>query len=240
MTGEKKAGVHNVVFDMGGVLVDWNPLGIARRFASNDEDAFLLSHAVFESIEWSWQDARAVDTDTIARSAKRNLPNRLHGLADEMTRHWHERMDMLDATGELIQELKAAGYGIYLLSNTGESYREFEPRIPAIGLFDGKVLSFEEGIVKPDVRIFRLLCDRYHLLPEECLFIDDLEKNIEAAQVIGMRGFVFAGDVGPLRDLLLGGQEDKAEAAGATKAAETQEKVPSAATVRPRQRRRRQ
>ena len=76
-TQEEESRVDDVIFDMGGVLMDWNPLKIARVFADSDEDAELLKKAVFDSREWGWQDAGAVDEDTVAWTAHLRLPERL-------------------------------------------------------------------------------------------------------------------------------------------------------------------
>ena len=200
---EMEGRIDNVIFDMGGVLMDWSPLKIARAFAETDEDAGLLKRAVFDSREWGWQDAGAVDEDTVAWTSHLRLPERLWEAADTMAHRWHERFDPMPETGRLVHELKAAGYGVYLLSNAGESFRVYEHRIPAIDVFDGVVVSCFEHIVKPDRRLYQLICERYSLRPETCLFVDDFERNVEGARRAGMQSVVFTGDVDALRAMLL-------------------------------------
>lgn len=201
---DERRTVRNVVFDMGGVLLKWEPLAYARRACDNDEDARLLAQAVFGSQEWAWQDAGAVDEDTVAFAAKLSLPERLHDAAERLVYHWHDARDFIPQTGDLIRELKEAGFGIYLLSNAGESFATYRDQLPAIECFDGVVVSCYEHVVKPDARIYRILCDRYGLDPASCLFVDDTRKNVEAARRLGMEGWLFDGDVEALRRALLG------------------------------------
>lgn len=196
--------VRNVVFDMGGVLLEWNPLLMARVACDTDADAKLLSNAVFGSVEWVLQDADAVDAATVAWAAKTRLPDRLHGAVDQLVYHWYDDRTFMPQTGELIRELKAAGHGVYLLSNAGTAFEHYKHRLPAYECFDGMVVSCYEHVLKPDARIYRRLCDRYDLAPETCLFVDDVENNVEGARRIGMQGWHFDGTVEALRHVLLG------------------------------------
>ena len=196
--------IKNVVFDMGGVLLDWNPLGIARAFACDEDDARLLSDAVFGQPAWGWADAGAVDEDTVAWLAKRELPARLHEVADEMVAHWYDGRTWHPAANDLARRLAEEGYGVYLLTNAGPAFRRYCERIPAWDIFRGVVVSCEEHLLKPDARIFQLLCDRYGLVPAECLFVDDTEPNVEGAQRAGMRGFHYTGEAAALEVFIAG------------------------------------
>ena len=198
------APVRTVVFDMGGVLLKWDPLVYARAACDDEEDAQLLSEAVFGSQEWAWQDAGAVGEDTVAWTSKARVPKRLHAAVDQLVYHWHDARAFMPQTGELVRELKAAGFGVYLLSNAGESFVKYCEQIPAFDCFDGVVVSYAEHVVKPDARIYRALLDRYGLDASTCLFVDDVEKNVEGARRVGMRGWRFDGDVARLRRALLG------------------------------------
>lgn len=199
------ASIKNIVFDMGGVLMGWDPVRISQTLCPNPDDAALVAHAVFDSREWGWVDAGAVSPDTVAWTAKLKLPERLHAMADLFVNHWYDEgiFDPLPGMDALIRELKAAGYGIYLLSNAGTTFEEYRSRIPAIECFDGVLVSCYEHVVKPDAPIYLLLCERYGLEPASCLFVDDLLRNVVGAQRAGMQGYVFDGDVDALRSRLL-------------------------------------
>lgn len=196
--------IRNVVFDMGGVLFRWEPLAMSRRVCDTEEDARLLSQAVFESQEWVWQDAGAVDEETVAWASKTRVPHRLHAAAEELVFHWHDHRVHIAGMEELICDLKEEGYGVYLLSNAGESFARYEAQLPARACFDGMVVSCYEHVVKPDARIYRTLLERFGLEAGECLFVDDTPRNVLGARRVGMRAYHFAGDVQFLRTALLG------------------------------------
>lgn len=195
--------IENVVFDMGGVLLKWEPLLYARRFAENDEDAELLSRVVFGSQEWAWADAGAVSGETVAWTAKAQLPERLHATVDDLVFRWFEKRDVIEGMDELIHDLKAAGYGIYVLSNAADSFEQYKHTLPGYECFDGIVVSWAEHVVKPDAAIYQRLIDRYQLDAATCVFVDDVEKNVEGARRVGMQGWHFDGNVSALRAALL-------------------------------------
>ncbi|MDO4796817.1 MAG: HAD-IA family hydrolase [Coriobacteriales bacterium] len=196
--------VRNVVFDMGRVLLEWHPLAMARATCETDDDAELLANAVFGSAEWVLHDADAVDSQTVAWMAKTRVPERLHDSVDQLVHHWYEDRTFMPQTGELIGELKATGYGIYLLSNAGVEFDNYKHRLPAYECFDGMVVSCYEHVLKPDARIYTRLCERFDLAPNTCLFVDDVEHNVEGARRIGMQGWHFDGTVEALHHFLLG------------------------------------
>ena len=190
------AAIKNVVFDMGGVLMDWDPVKISRALCPDPDDAALLAHAVFDSREWGWVDAGVIAPETVAWTAKLKLPERLHDLADVFALRWYEAFDPLPEMGELVRELKAA---VYLLSNAGVTFAEYRDRIPAIDSMDGILVSCYERMVKPDEAIYQLFCERFGLEPASCLFVDDLLRNVVGAQRAGLQGYVYEGDVDALR-----------------------------------------
>ena len=91
---------------------------------------------------------------------------------------------------------------IYMLSNAGDQFPAVLENRPFYPLFDGFVVSAHEKLAKPDPRIYRRLCERFDLKPEECFFIDDIEANILGAASIGMQGIVFDGDYKKARKAL--------------------------------------
>ena len=193
------AAITNIVFDMGGVLMDWNPDKISVALCPDPDDAALLAHAVFDSREWGWVDAGAIKPETVAWTAKLKLPERLHDLADVFALRWFDVFDPLPEMGVLVRELKADGYGVYLLSNAGTTFEDYRDRIPAIDAFDGILVSCYEHMVKPDEAIYQLFCERYGLDPASCLFVDDMLRNVVGAQRAGMEGYHYDGDVDALR-----------------------------------------
>jgi putative hydrolase of the HAD superfamily len=103
---------------------------------------------------------------------------------------------------DLVAELKRMGYGIYLLSNASVRQHDYWPRIPASRFFDGKLISADHHVIKPQLEIYRLCLEKFGLQAEECFFIDDAPANIEGALCCGIAGAVFHGDAKLLRSQL--------------------------------------
>jgi len=108
----------------------------------------------------------------------------------------------IDASVEILRELKEAGVPVYALTNMETwTYPGRRDRYPFLRWFDGTVVSGFEGVAKPDGRVFELLLDRFGLAPETTLFIDDSAKNVEAARAAGMQGIEFESPAGLRRRL---------------------------------------
>jgi len=99
----------------------------------------------------------------------------------------------------LVSDCKAAGFGLYLLSNASRRQAEYWLDIPGSECFDGRVVSADIRMLKPGPGIFRHLLDTYGLTAGECLFIDDTAANAEGAKAVGMNAFHFTGDIRALR-----------------------------------------
>jgi len=120
------------------------------------------------------------------------IPERLREVTAEMLAHWHELFRPVEGMAELVRSLKAAGYGCYLLSNTSLRFFDYWERFEALRLLDGRFVSAEYRLLKPDPAIFHKMTEVFGLCPEECYFIDDLPENAEAARSVGMTAFCFA------------------------------------------------
>ena len=95
---------------------------------------------------------------------------------------------------ELVADLKAAGYGVYGLTNwSSETFYQIEKNYPVFALLDGKIVSGDVRLLKPDAAIFNCLLDRYGLKAEESVFIDDMLSNVEGARSAGLAGLHFKG-----------------------------------------------
>ncbi len=195
--------IKNVIFDMGQVLIKFDEAFFIDRVGIEDpEDRKLLKREVYDSLEWAQMDRGTITDEEGLERMKKRLPERLHDAAKKLTVEWVRPILPIPGVEKLVRELKANGYGIYLLSNASHMQKEYWPRIPGSELFDGRVVSAEEGFVKPQFEIYRILLDRYGLLPEECVFIDDAKNNCEGAFCCGIRPIVFHQDVGEVREKL--------------------------------------
>lgn len=192
--------IQNIVFDMGQVLIHWYPGMHLARFDLTKAEQTLLVLELFQSVEWVQLDHGTLsEQDAVVRICAR-LPEKLHFIVEEIvTGWWKQPLSPMEGMGELVRELKAKGYGIYLLSNAGTSLRTYFPRIPGAECFDGLLVSAEEKLLKPQHEIFEALFRRFGLSSESCFFVDDSPANVEGAKCCGMEGTIFRGDAARLR-----------------------------------------
>ena len=195
--------IRNIVFDMGNVLVRFDPDLFMERFGVVEEDRPLLRREVFKSLEWAQMDRGSLTDEEGATSMCRRLPARLAGTVEDLVCRWDLPILEIEGSFELVRELKELGYGIYLLSNASLRQHDYWPRVRASQYFDGTLISADVKIIKPQPEIYALLYREFSLKPEECFFIDDSNYNLEAAFNSGMPGAIFHGDMGKLREKLL-------------------------------------
>lgn len=196
--------VKNIVLDMGNVLLTWDPEGLALRAAGNEEDAEALKRALFDTPEWGMIDAGTIDEEQLLRASLARAPERLHDTLRTLADRWPWWMAPIPGADDFARQVKEAGLGLYLLSNACRRFPGVLARQPFYARFDGVMVSAHEGIVKPDPRIYQRLCGRFSLLPEECLFVDDMAANVEGAEKAGMTGYLFDGDYQKLRERMRG------------------------------------
>lgn len=192
--------IHNIVFDMGGVLIQWRPDLFVEGLGVPREDRALLLREVFGSVEWIQMDRGTLSMEEGAAVMCRRLPPALHDAVRELTCNWWRRW-LLPVAGmaDLVRELKGLGYGIYLLSNAKADLPLYFPRIPGSECFDGKIVSADWKLLKPQPEIYQTLFREYGLRAGECFFIDDLNINVEGARFVGMDGAIFDGEIARLR-----------------------------------------
>ena len=191
--------IRNILFDMGNVLIRFDREYFIDRLGVAPEDKPLLMREVFQSVEWVQMDRGSiVEAQAVAEICKR-LPPRLHDAAEKLVAMWDRPILPIEGMYELVEELKAAGYGIYLLSNASLRQHEYWPRIPASKFFDGTIISADEGVMKPGAEYYLRALNRFGLKAEECFFVDDMPANVEGALFCGIPGAIFRNDAALLR-----------------------------------------
>jgi 2-haloacid dehalogenase len=187
------ATIKAAVFDIGGVLVDWNPRYLYRKLL--DDDAAVESFlAEICTQEWNAQQDVGRPWSEAVESLARDHPRQRHLIAAYRDR-WEEMLGgSIDETVALLAELRAGGLPLYALSNwSAETFPIARSRYRFLDWFAGIVISGEVRLGKPDPRVFRYLLDRYHLEAGSTVFIDDSERNVAAAADLGMIAIRFAG-----------------------------------------------
>ena len=191
--------IRNILFDMGNVLIRFDREYFIDRLGVNPEEKQLLLREVFHSVEWVQMDRGSIVEEQAVAQVCRRLPQHLHDAAEKLIAMWDRPILPIDGMYELIEELKNAGYGIYLLSNASLRQHEYWPRIPASRFFDGTIISADEGVMKPDAEYYLRALNRFGLKADECFFVDDVPSNIEGALYCGIPGAIFRGDASLLR-----------------------------------------
>ncbi|MEY2467708.1 MAG: 2-haloacid dehalogenase [Actinomycetota bacterium] len=175
-------GFNSVVFDLGNVLIEWNP-----RLLLSDE--FIAETDFFT---WNAELDQGASFDAVVARVRADFPDFAHE-CDAFRDRWPDLLGPVDdAVVAIVDELQSDGVRTYLLSN---SSAETVPRSPVatdlLTRFDGVLLSGDVGILKPDPAIFRLAEERFGLDPPRTLFIDDSQANVDAATACGWRGHHF-------------------------------------------------
>ena len=194
--------IKNILFDMGQVLIRFDQKYFIKRLGIEDADLDLMLREVYRSVEWVQMDRGTLREEDAFRSISKRLPERLHDAAWKLICMWDRPILEIDGMYDLVAELKDMGYGIYLLSNASVRQHDYWPRIPASRFFDGKLISADHHVIKPQMEIYRLCLEKFGLQAEECFFIDDAPANIEGALCCGIAGAVFHGDAKLLRSQL--------------------------------------
>lgn len=183
--------MKNIVFDFGGVLVDWNPHHLYDKyFGSREKAEWFLNNICLYS--WNLQmDGGKPFAEGVAELQAEH-PEWSEAIAIYHTR-WIEMMNgEIEGMASVIRRLKMAGYGVYGLTNwSAETFPMVRDTYPVFQEFDGIVVSGEEHLLKPDAAIYKCLLERYALQAEESLFVDDNADNVVGARNVGMKAIQF-------------------------------------------------
>jgi 2-haloacid dehalogenase len=191
------------VFDLGGVLIDWNPRHLYRKLFAGDDAA--MEHFLANVCTTSWnsrQDAGRTFAEACA-SLKLEHPN--HG---DLIDAWFARQDemlagSISGTVEILAELRARGVPVYALSNwSAETFPIAQKRFEFLQWFDGVFLSAQARVIKPNPQIYEQFFKAFAIDPSQAIFIDDLPPNVATAAALGMRAIQFT-DPSTLRDELV-------------------------------------
>lgn len=190
--------IKNIIFDMGNVLLKYDtdlPLG---AFCPDVEAKNFIRRELFESAEWTEADRGNITDGEMLAAAKERVPKEYHDALEKCERRWPEFLDRIDGAPEFCRAMKRSGRKIYVLSNASGRFYEYFPRFYDIDFFDGAVVSCDLHIIKPDRRIYEYILDKYGLKAEECLFIDDLERNVRGAEEVGINAVRFENNYGEI------------------------------------------
>ena len=190
--------IKNIIFDFGGVLLDWNPHYLYDPYFGDVEKAewFLTNICTYP---WNAQH----DAGKPVAEGTTELIAQYSEWEKEIRMYYSEFEKMLSGQiadmEEYIKELKGRGFRIYGLSNWSvETFAMIRPKYPILDLMEDMVISGKEKVMKPDAKIYQIAISRFGVKPEESVFIDDNVNNIIGCEAAGIHGIVFK-DAGQLR-----------------------------------------
>jgi 2-haloacid dehalogenase len=193
--------IDAVVFDLGGVLIDWDPRYVYRKLFADPAAMEDFLGSVCTSDWHRAHDLGADITESCKQLALRYPEHR------DMIMAWAERGEEMvagqfDDTVELLSEVKASGMPCYTLSNMEpDAFAVRRDRFPFMGWFDAHVISGLEGVAKPDPKIFEILLHRHGLRPQATVFVDDQARNVGAARDLGLIALRFSSATQLRKDL---------------------------------------
>jgi 2-haloacid dehalogenase len=188
-----RSPIDAVVFDIGGVLLEWDPRNLYRKLFDDEAEMEQFLREVC-TLDWHEAHDRGVPAEESCARLAAAHPER-----SELIFAWARRSEEMVAgpiagTVEILRELKGAGVPCYALTNMeAETYPQRLRRYPFMSWFDGTVVSSSEGVVKPDAAIFRRLLTRFGLNPRATVMFDDSAKNLVTAAGLGMTPIEFRG-----------------------------------------------
>ena len=184
--------IRNIVFDLGNVLVDFDPKFYMQSFGFSEQEIQNLFRLVYED-DWRLYDRGDYGSVTdLCDAVCKKHPAYASAFKKILCPEWVQIHTLKEETARYLSELKARGYRIYLLSNLSKESYDYVSSYPFFALIDGGVYSYQEHICKPDRGIYEVLLSRYALRADETVFLDDAEANVEAANRLGIHGILFS------------------------------------------------
>ena len=198
MTTHTKA----IIFDFGGVLLDWNPRNLYRRYFPNSATAMEDFLAEVNFAAWNAEQDRGRPFAEGVEILSKQFPHRRQ-LIHAYHEHWEESIvGPIHGTVDILDQLKCKGYPLYGLSNwSGETFPIARRQYNFFESFDGIIISGEAGLIKPDPAIYKLMLDKIKRPAHDCVFIDDSLTNIEIAEKLGFSTIHFTSPSGLETDL---------------------------------------
>jgi 2-haloacid dehalogenase len=194
--------VDTVVFDVGNVMIQWDPRHLYRKLLPDDAAVERFLDEVCTSA-WNVEQDRGRSWEAAIAERVALFPEHA-ALIRAFSDRWHEMVPgAVPGSAEIVGELEARGVPLYAITNfSAVKFVETQARFPVLRRFRDVIVSGDERLIKPDPAIFRLLLDRHGLAAGRCLFVDDSAANVRGAEAVGMRAHLFR-DAPALREALV-------------------------------------
>lgn len=182
--------IKNIIFDIGNVLIDFHWDKTMRELGIPEDAIKHLGENMINHKLWSHMDKNDIPEGELVQRFKEISPQYSEYI-DRFFSNMENVVSDFPESADWLKELKQRGYKIYLLSNYPERmFKMHSKRYGFMPYVDGKVVSYECKMIKPDEGIYRLLCEKYDIIPEESVFLDDRKENVEASVRLGFNGIL--------------------------------------------------
>ena len=183
--------IDTVVFDLGNVMLSFHPLEYLRKHFKDETMIELLYKEVFKGKEWLYLDRGTMEEEEALESIGKRIPE-YKDIVKRILYTWNEMLVPIQSTVKMAQRLKEQGYKLYILSNFpkrafGETYEKYD----FFQWFDGRLISCDYKLLKPEEEIYKKLIQLYDINPSTTVFIDDSEANVKAAKELGFNTIHF-------------------------------------------------
>jgi len=184
--------IHSVIFDIGMVLVNFCWQDMLKELGFKGETFEKVADATMRNPLWQDFDRGTWPTDELIRRFVSNAPEYKNEI-ETVFQNMDKIVTLYDYSMDWIRQLKADGYRVYILSNIPELVHldNLDDKLRFLKEVDGAVLSYQEKLLKPERRIYEVLCERYGITPEQAVFFDDKLENVEAAREFGLNAIQF-------------------------------------------------
>lgn len=186
--------IKNIIFDVGGVLLTWNPESYITKILGTEVDEKFFAERIFRSLEWKELDRGSYSVDKLHRLYLEKYPE-ISNEINLLMERWFEIINPINENIALIPKLKENGYKLYIISNyVKEAIEEMKRRHNFFDYFEGLIVSCYVNFIKPELDIYNFLLKKYKLNAEQCLFIDDSKENTNAAEIIGIKTITYTSN----------------------------------------------
>jgi len=183
--------IRNIIFDLGNVIFNFKPEKFLRRYTNDENYIEEFISKVIRSEIWLKLDRGTISLKKAEEEFVTEFPEDCDFIL-MFFRHWMEMLTPIQENVKILYDLKSNGYKIYILSNfIVEAFDFVQNQYEFLSLFDGMIISGKEKVIKPELEIYQKLINKYNLIPEECIFIDDVRAFLSRAKSLDIKTILF-------------------------------------------------
>ena len=185
--------IKNIIFDLAGVIFDFNPKKYIQNFGYDEKNTEILLKEVFWGKEWMELATKPKGTfKEVKEKIKKRIPEYSKEIDELENGNWLSILTIRKDEELFFKEVKTNGFNVYILSDLSKECYDYDITLSDVfQVADGATYSFEVGSNKPNTNNFTTLLNKYDLIPNESIFIDDNPNNIKTANELGIHGIVF-------------------------------------------------